>query len=238
MDPILRIAERHGIPVIEDAACALGAEYHGRQAGSLGTTGVFSFHPRKVITTGEGGMIMTSDSALAEQIQILRSHGAVRGSHYMSFVSAGFNYRLSDVHAAIGVVQMDRLDTILLGRRELAANYGEQLAGLEGVSAPLTPEGRTHTYQSYVVTLDEDLDRDRVIDDMRARGVETTLGTYSMHLQPYFRERFGIDDATLPNATRAHHGCLTVPLYPGMTRDDVENVVAALGASIAAQVGG
>ena len=238
MDPILRIAERHDIPVIEDAACALGAEYHGRQAGSMGTTGVFSFHPRKVITTGEGGMIMTSDSAVAEQIQVLRSHGAVRGAHYMSFVSAGFNYRLSDVHAAIGVVQMDRLDVILAGRRELATMYGELLARVEGATAPVTPEGRTHTYQSYVVTLDEGLDRDRVIDDMRAKGVETTLGTYSMHLQPYFRERFGIPDVDLPNATRAHHGCLTIPLYPGMTRDDVESVVAALGASIAAQGGG
>ncbi len=121
MQPILDIAQRHGIPVIEDAACALGAEYHGRQAGALGTLGVFSFHPRKVITTGEGGMIMTADRELAERVAILRSHGAVRGSHYMSFVSAGFNYRLSDVHAAIGVVQMDKLDTILSGRRELAA---------------------------------------------------------------------------------------------------------------------
>ena len=235
MDPILRVAERHGIPVIEDAACALGAEYHGRQAGALGTVGVFSFHPRKVITTGEGGMVMTSDDDLAGRIQILRSHGAVRGSHYLSFVSPGFNYRLSDVHAAIGVVQMGRLDVILSGRRKLAALYGELLAELDGATAPTTPEGRTHTYQSYVVTLDEDLDRDGVIDGMRERGVETTLGTYAMHLQPYFRERFGIEDGALPNATRAHQSALTIPLYEGMTLGDLEHVVVALGECIEEQ---
>jgi dTDP-4-amino-4,6-dideoxygalactose transaminase len=237
MDPILRVAERHGIPVIEDAACALGAEYHGRQAGGLGTAGVFSFHPRKVITTGEGGMIMTSDDDLAERIQILRSHGAVRGSHYLSFVSAGFNYRLSDVHAAIGVVQMNRLDVILSGRRDLATVYAGLLAGVDGATAPVTPRGRTHTYQSYVVTLDEDVDRDGVIDGMRERGVETTLGTYAMHLQPYFRERFGIPDADLPNATRAHRSGLTIPLYQGMTHEDIEKVVAALGECIEEQRG-
>lgn len=235
MDPILRVAADQGVPVIEDAACALGAEYHGRQAGALGKVGVFSFHPRKVITTGEGGMIMTADDDLAEQFQVLRAHGAVRGAHYMSFVSAGYNYRLSDVHAAIGVVQMDRLESILSGRRELAAVYGELLDGLDGVSAPVTPQGRTHTYQSYVVTLAEDLDRDRIIDSMRGRGIETTLGTYGMHLQPYFRERFGIDDAELPNATRAHWSSLTIPLYAGLSRSDLEEVVGALGNSIEEQ---
>lgn len=235
MDPILEIAGRHGIPVIEDAACALGAEYHGRQAGGLGTLGVFSFHPRKVITTGEGGMIMTADEQLADSIRVLRSHGAIRGSHYMSFVTAGFNYRLSDVHAAIGVVQMDRLQAILSGRRALAEVYAGLLADVDGVTAPVTPDGRTHTYQSYVVTLDADIDRDRVIDGMRDRGIETTLGTYGMHLQPYFRDRFGIADDRLPNATRAHRSCLTIPLYEGLTRADLEQVTGALDVCIREQ---
>lgn len=238
MGPILEVAARHGIPVVEDAACALGAEYHGHQAGALGTLGVFSFHPRKVITTGEGGMIMTADDELAARIQVLRSHGGVRGAHYLDFVEAGFNYRLSDVHAAIGVVQMDRLERILSSRRELADVYAELLAGVDGATAPVTPEGRTHTYQSYVVLLDADLHRDRVIEGMRARGIEVTLGTYGLHLQPYFRERFGIDDALLPNATRAHRGALTIPLYEGLTRDDLERVTEALAGCIEEQRGG
>lgn len=235
MDPVIEIAAKHDLPVIEDAACALGAEYHGRQAGSLGTAGVFSFHPRKVITTGEGGMITTSDSALADRLRVLRSHGAVRGSHFMSFVDAGFNYRLSDVHAAIGVVQMSRLEEILVGRRALAAQYAELIDGIDGVEAPYVPEGRSHTYQSYVVTLDTAIDRDKVIDAMRSRGVETTLGTYSMHLQPYFHERFGIPDHQLPNATTAHRSCLTIPLYLGLDKADLERVVESLHDAIAEQ---
>lgn len=232
MDPINRVAERHGIPVVEDAACALGAEYHGRQAGALGTAGVFSFHPRKVITTGEGGMVTTADASLAERIAVLRSHGSVRGTHYMSFVDVGFNYRLSDILGAIGVVQMGRLGEILQGRRECAEMYERLLAGVDGVTVPVVPPGRTHTYQSYVVLLDEDIDRDGVIDGMRARGIETTLGTYGMHLQPVFRERYGIPDAVLPNSTRAHHSALTIPLYGQLNEADIERISAALRESV------
>lgn len=234
MGPIAEVAKRHGLPIIEDAACALGAEYHSRQAGALGDLGVFSFHPRKVITTGEGGMVMTADSALADRIKVLRSHGAVRGSHYLSFVDVGFNYRLSDVLGAIGLVQMTRLNDILSARREHAALYGELLSGIDEVRTPAVPEGRTHTYQSYVVLLDEAVSRDGVIDEMRARGVETTLGTYGLHLQPAFRERYGIDDEQLPNATRAHHSALTIPLYGQLNEGDLERVATALKASILA----
>jgi len=232
MDPILGIAARYGIPVLEDAACALGAEYNGRQAGALGTAGVFSFHPRKVITTGEGGMIMTADDELSDRLTVLRSHGAVRGERFMHFVDAGFNYRLSDVHAAIGVVQMGRLQSILDGRRRYAAIYGELLSDIEDVTVPNVPAGRTHTHQSYVVLLDDGIDRDRVIDGMRARGIETTLGTYSMHLQPYFAEQFDIADAMLPNATRAHRQALTLPLYQQLTEGQLQEVADALRAVV------
>ncbi|KTR86490.1 DegT/DnrJ/EryC1/StrS family aminotransferase [Leucobacter chromiiresistens] len=228
MDAINAEAARIGVPVIEDAACALGGTYRGRQAGALGTAGVFSFHPRKIITTGEGGLITTSDDALAERVAVLRTHGAVRGSHYMSFVDAGYNYRLSDVHAAIGVAQMAKLDAIMAGRRALAATYGEALAGVAGVAAPHVPEGTEHAYQSYVVLLDEGIDRNAVIDAMRAAEIETTLGTYSMHLQPYFRDRFGIADEQLPQATRAHASALTLPLYPQLAESDVLRVVETL----------
>lgn len=234
MDPINAIAARHGIPVIEDAACALGAEYHGRQAGALGTAGVFSFHPRKVITTGEGGMVMTADAALGERLAVLRSHGSVRGSHYMSFVDVGFNYRLSDILGAIGVVQMTRLAEILSARRDRADSYRHLLADVEGVTVPVVPEGRTHTYQSYVVLLDDDVDRDGVIDEMRSREIETTLGTYGMHLQPVFQQRYGIADEALPQATRAHRSALTLPLYGALEESDLERVAVALRESVSA----
>lgn len=228
MDPINAIAARHGIPVIEDAACALGATYGRGEAGSLGTVGVFSFHPRKLITTGEGGMVTTSDDDVAQRIAILRSHGAVRGPLYLSFVDAGYNYRLSDVHAAIGIAQMARLEHILARRRELATTYGALLSTIPGVTVPVVPDKNLHSYQSYVVLLAEEIDRDAVIVAMKERGIETTLGTYSLHLQPYYRERFGIDDSALPRATRAHHSALTLPLYPQMSDDDLATVATAL----------
>lgn len=232
MDPINEIAARRGLPVIEDAACALGGLYHGRPAGSLGDAAVFSFHPRKIITTAEGGMITTDDDALSDRISVLRAHGALRGELFMEFVDAGFNYRMSDVHAAIGSAQMRKLPSILDGRRGAATALSERLSGIDGARVPLSPEGVLHTYQSYVVLLDDDVDRDGVIRTMRARDIETTLGTYGMHLQPYFRARFGIPDEALPETTRAHHQALTLPLYPQLTGDELDLIAAALGESI------
>lgn len=232
MDPINEIATRHGMPVIEDAACALSGSYKGRQAGSLSTAGVFSFHPRKIITTGEGGMIVTDDREVAEKVQVLRTHGAVRGELYLEFVEAGYNYRLSDVQAAIGVAQMNRIDHIVSRRAEVAAQLDASIAEIDGVRVPVVPEGTIHSYQSYVVLLDADVDRDQVIRLMKERDIETTLGTYSMHLQPYFRERFGIADAALPAATRAQHSALTLPLYPQLTEAEVHLIAENLDSCV------
>lgn len=233
MDPINEVARHHGLPVIEDAACALGASYHGRFAGSLATAGVFSFHPRKIITTGEGGMITTDDADLADRLQVLRTHGAVRGELFMEFVDVGFNYRMSDVHAAIGLAQLAKLDWILSRRRELARELSQRLDQISGVRTPVVPDGLEHSFQSYVVALDPSIDRDEVIRRMRGHDVETTLGTYGMHLQPVFVERFGSQEARLPNATEAHRQALTLPLYPQLTPADLDTIAAALSASVA-----
>ena len=232
MDAINAVAARHELPVLEDAACALGGTYGGRHAGTLGTAGVYSFHPRKIITTAEGGMITTDDDELAKRIAVLRAHGAVRGELYMEFVEAGFNYRLSDVHAAIGLAQMTRIDDIVSGRRRAASELTSRISGIEGVQVPTEPAGTAHTFQSYVVLLDDGIDRDEVIRRMRTRDIETTLGTYGMHLQPYFRERFGIPDEALPHTTRAHHQALTLPLYPQLTEGDMDAIADALRLSI------
>lgn len=232
MDAINAVAAQHDLPVLEDAACALGGTYGGRHAGTLGTAGVYSFHPRKIITTAEGGMITTDDDELAKRIAVLRAHGAVRGELYMEFVEAGFNYRLSDVHAAIGLAQMTRIDDIVSGRRRAASELTSRVSGIDGVQVPTEPAGTAHTFQSYVVLLDDRIDRDEVIRRMRTRDIETTLGTYGMHLQPYFRERFGIPDEALPHTTRAHHQALTLPLYPQLTEDDMDAIADALRLSI------
>lgn len=233
MDDINKVAGRHGLPVIEDAACAVGGTFRGRAAGSMGTAGVFSFHPRKVITTGEGGMITTSDDALADQLNLLRAHGARRGELFMEFVAAGFNYRLSDIHAAIGVVQMGKLPAIVAERRRLAGALAERLTDIDGVTPPTAPAHVEPTFQSYVVSLDNDIERDDVIRSMRESGIETTLGTYGMHLQPYFQALMGDLAAELPHATRAHHQALTLPLYPGLGDDELDQVATALRSAVA-----
>lgn len=232
MDPINAISSAHGIPVIEDAACALAGTYHGRPAGALGTAGVFSFHPRKIITTGEGGMITTNDAAMAARLSVLRAHGAVRGELFMEFVDVGFNYRMSDVHAAIGLAQLPKLEMIVSRRRDLAAELSALLSEIPGVTPPSTPEGLEHTFQSYVVMLDDGIDRDAAIRRMRELDIETTLGTYGMHLQPAFVGRYGDLTDALPNATRAHRQALTLPLYPQLTSTDLATIAGALRTTI------
>jgi dTDP-4-amino-4,6-dideoxygalactose transaminase len=232
MEPILGVAERHGLAVIEDAACALGATYRGRQTGSFGLAGCFSFHPRKSITTGEGGMITTSDDALAERIRLLRSHGGVREGGRFRFEAAGFNYRLSDILAAVGVAQMRKLEAFLAARRRVAGWYDRSLENVGGVRLPFVPSEATHTYQSYVVLLDEAVDRDAVIAALRADGIETTLGTYALHDQPFFARTYGLRPGDRPNSHRAFSSSLALPLHGGMVETDVGEVVAALRAAL------
>lgn len=234
MESINQIAQKYQIPVIEDAACALSGTYKGNQAGSLGDIGVFSFHPRKIITTGEGGMVFTSNPELAEKISVLRSHGAVRGELFMEFIDAGYNYRLSDVHAAIGLAQMNKLDFIVQQRSFLAAKLSSQLESVGEVIIPTVPSPNHHAFQSYVIQLSETIDRDAVIRSMKARGVETTLGTYSMHLQPFFQNKYGLKDSDFPISTHAHYKALTLPLYPQLSEEDLENIVLQLKNSIQA----
>lgn len=234
MGSVMEIADRHGLAVIEDAACALGASYRGRPCGSIGTAGCFSFHPRKSITTGEGGMIITGDDALAARITLLRSHGGIRERGRFSFEAAGFNYRLSDILAAVGVAQVRKLDKLLDARRRVAGWYDRALAGTSGLRLPVVPEWGEHTYQSYVVLLDPALDRDAVIEQLRGEGVESTLGTYALHAQPYFSRTLRMRPGDLPNSFRAFTSSLALPLHAGLEQGDVDYVAERLRSAIGA----
>ena len=231
-DPILEIASKHGLPVIEDAATTIGARYHERYCGNLTTLGCFSFHPRKVITTGEGGMITTNDSDLAERIKLLRSHGGVKTGHRFEYEAAGFNYRLSDLQSAVGVAQMDKLSSIISSRRELASGLTARLSALADIRLPSEPKWGGHIFQSYVVLLDEALDRDGAIDAMKTRGVEATMGTYALHDQPFFQRQYGYQAGQLPNSHAAFTRSITLPLYPQMTETDLDTIAHALTESI------
>ncbi|HJP71900.1 MAG TPA: DegT/DnrJ/EryC1/StrS family aminotransferase [Candidatus Limnocylindria bacterium] len=234
MDPVRAIADRHGLAIVEDAACALGATYDGQQVGTFGMAGCFSFHPRKSITTGEGGMITTADDALADQIRLLRSHGGVRVDNRFTFEAAGFNYRMSDILAAVGVAQMRKLPAFLEARRRVAGWYGEALADAHDLRLPVIPDGSTHTFQSYVVLLDEGLDRDAVIRRLRDDRIETTLGTYALHAQPFFARSFGYRRGDRPRSLRAFDSSLALPLHGGMIEGDVARVADRLRSALSA----
>ncbi len=227
MDSILILAKKHKLYVVEDAACALGTIYYGKKCGSLGTTGCFSFHPRKAITTGEGGMITTNNYDLAQKIKILRNHGGIREKGRFRFVAAGYNYRMSDIAAAIGVAQMKKLNSIIIKRRNIATLLTEKLKKVKGVRLPTQPKWGGHVFQSYVVLLDKHLDRDKIIEWMFRKGIETTIGTYALHDQPFFNEFLGKNDS-LSNSHKAYKQSLTLPLYPQMKEKDIQYIADSL----------
>lgn len=230
LDGAAALADRHGLVLVEDAACALGAGRGDRRCGSWPMAGCFSFHPRKVITTGEGGMITTDDDELFARLDLLRNHGGSPGAVGMVFRLNGFNYRMSEIQAALGLAQMARLDDLVAGRQAGAAAYLERLADVAEVRVPIPADGHC-TFQSFVVLLDDTIDRDAVVRGMRARGVETTLGTYAAHAHPAFAP-FGYAAGDLPRSWRAERQSLTLPLWPGMPEGVVDQVVDALAACL------
>jgi dTDP-4-amino-4,6-dideoxygalactose transaminase len=233
MDPILALARERGVPVIEDAACALATTYFGRSCGGLGTAGCFSFHPRKAITTGEGGMITTRDDELAKSIVLLRSHGGVRRGNRFTFEAAGFNYRLSDILAAVGVAQLRKLESMVARRRAAASRYRDLLAEMDLLRLPVEPAWGGHVYQSFVVLLDEGIDRDAVIRTLAEQGIETTLGTYALHREPFFGRSFGYQPGDLPASDAAYRRSLALPMYATLEADDQAYVADQLRAALA-----
>lgn len=224
MDPVLEVARAHRLHVIEDAACALGATYRGRKCGAMGAANAFSFHPRKVITTGEGGMVTTNDAALAERVTRLRNHGQQVQDGRVRFVDAGLNYRMTDIQGALGVAQMDRLDGILARRAELAARYDAALAGVRGLTRPIVPDGLRSAWQGYVVRLDDDVDRGALQARLRGQEIETLIGTYAVSAQPHYAG----PGRPLPSARRAQEHCLSLPMHTRLADEDVDTVAAAL----------
>ncbi len=247
LDPILELAARHHLHVIEDAAPAIGATYRGRRVGSISPVTCFSFHPRKSITCGEGGMITTDDDALAAQARVLRSHGASISDlarHQASTVTLeeydelGYNYRMTDIQAAVGIEQLKKLDWILEQRRALGDRYARLLSRLPGIIPPYAPAEAPHTYQSYAVKLDPAVwpSRDAVMERMLERGIATRRGVMAIHLEPYYRRRFG--PVSLPVTEEATRQTILLPLYATMTESEQDLVVDALRAIICAPATG
>ena len=256
MDPILALARARGLWVVEDAACGFNAWYKGRHAGVLGDIGCFSFHPRKSITTGEGGMITTASDALAGRARSMRDHGASRSDLARHAGSAafllseydmlGYNFRLTDLQAAVGTAQMDRAHWIGEQRARLARQYDEALARFSSwLETPRTPPGYGHGYQAYVCLFRPDaptlanLDRlhdlrNRLMTRLEERGIATRQGTHAPVLQGFYRRKYGFTPESFPNSTIADRLSLALPLFPTLTDDEQGYVVQELGAAIAA----
>jgi perosamine synthetase len=234
MDRLNAVAHQHGLAVLEDAAPALGAMYKGKRVGGLGNVTCLSFHPRKVITAGEGGMVLTDDPAFANRARRLRTHGmslsdlqrhqapavAIEAYHDL-----GYNYRLSDLHAAVGMAQMQRLDFILMRRQQIAARYDEALAALDCLQLPFSSAEQPHSYQSYLIHVRPHAPkpREQVMQELFEAGIATRRGVMAIHLEPYYRRRF--PQVALPVTEAAAHSTLLLPIYTTMTESEQDYVI-------------
>ena len=230
MGELLALAERHDLLVIEDAACALGAELQGRRLGTWGQLGCFSFHPRKTLTTGEGGLICTADAVLAERLRSLRSHGMVRADGQIRFAEPGLNYRLTDLQAVLGRHQLPCLDGWIARRREIAALYRHELAGLEAkglLRLPFDLPG--HSYQTFMVVLAEQFERRAVIEHLATHGIEANLGAQSLSVLGLY-----YPSLAMQVGPELYRSGLAIPLHESMHDDQVLQVSAALKAALKA----
>jgi perosamine synthetase len=233
IDEIRAICDRRGLVVIEDAAEALGAKYKGRPVGSHGLSGVFGFYPNKQLATGEGGIVFTHSEEEWHLLKSLRNQGRdYRGGSWFHHVRLGFNYRWTDVQAAIGIGQLEKLERLLSLRAEVAARYTQLLEDVE--VEPLCADDQTHrrSWFVYVIALPGGADRDRVMAELRAEGIGTAEYVPCVHLQPYMRETYGFGEGTCPVAEGVASRTLALPFFPQLEAEDQERVVEALRAAL------
>ncbi len=241
LDPLYEIAEKHGLRVVEDAAHAIGTEYKGRRIGSLGDVQVFSFHPNKNMTTGEGGCVVTRDDKIAEIVALLRFHGMDReawnrfgkkGSQHYEIITPGYKYNMMDIQAALGLHQLGQLEGFIRRRTELALRYQKILAGWPQWSIPQAPSySHRHAWHLYTPLINPEaarMDRDAFMQGMKDRNIGTGLHYRAVHLYPYYREHFGFKRGDFPNAETISDRIVSLPLFPAMTDGDQDRVIAAM----------
>jgi perosamine synthetase len=233
LDPLLELCARHGLTLIEDACEALGAEYRGGPVGSHGHLAVFAFYPNKQMTTGEGGMVVTGSEEEWRLLKSLSNQGRADSGGWLEHARFGYNYRLDDIAAAIGIAQLEKLDLLLDLRNRVAARYAELLAGVDGVE-PLLANDADHkrSWFVYPVWLEPGVDREAVIARLDADGIDTSRYLPSIHLQPYMRERFGFAEGMCPVSEDASRRLLSLPFWSELDAEDQERVVEALRAAL------
>ncbi len=236
LDRLKAIADEHGIPLIDDACEALGAERNGVKLGAPGqaSAAVFAFFPNKQITTGEGGMVVTDDDRIAAMCRSLRNQGRGEGDHWLLHERLGFNYRMDELSAALGVGQLRRIEDLLQGRDQVADLYRQRLSGVTGVTVYPVAPGVRMSWFVYVVRLDAAIDRDRVARRLARCDIPTRPYFQPIHLQPFYRERFGYRGGELPVTEAAGRSCLALPFHTRLTAGEVDRVAAALEEAIVA----
>ncbi|RLG57681.1 MAG: glutamine--scyllo-inositol aminotransferase [Candidatus Hydrothermarchaeota archaeon] len=231
MDKIMEIAEEYNLKVIEDAACALGARYKNRYAGTIGDIGCFSFHARKGITTGEGGMVVTDNKDLAEKIRNLSVFGMTSAWDreksdkliISKFTDMGYNYKMSDITAAVGVAQLRKLYKIIKRKRELARYWDDKLEEIEFIEPPYVSENVLHVYQAYVALVDKRINRNKLIEKLMEKGIQTQIGTYASHIQPVYNS-----GQKCPNSLEIFNRSLALPIYYMLREEDIDMAASHL----------
>jgi perosamine synthetase len=230
-DRVCEIARRHNLPVIEDSCEALGSALNGQKAGTFGTFSTFAFYPNKQITTGEGGIILTDDDALADMCASLRNQGRGKGGGWLSHQRLGYNYRLSDINCALGIVQLSRIDEIKAKRRQVAEWYQEMLAGDKRLIVPAEQKGCEISWFVFVVRLAEESalkKRDKILEEMRNDGIQVSNYFPPVHLQPFMVERFGYKEGDFPVTEAMCKSTIAMPFYNNLTKDEVAFVCREL----------
>ena len=259
MGAITAIAERHKLWVVEDAACGFGSRYHGQHVGIQGETGCFSFHPRKAVTTGEGGMITTQSAELAEKLRRLRDHGAAmtdlqrhlgaRPYLLADHPDAGYNQRMTDLQAALGSAQMNRATDIISERQRLASRYDQAFTDLEWLQTPAILQGYEHGYQSYPCLFQPELAKNAAasrdshkieainaarngwMDQLQQQGISTRPATHAVHMLSYYKQKYGLEPEDFTSAFVANHCSISLPLFHGMTEDEQNYVIKVVRAA-------
>ncbi|MFC1922768.1 DegT/DnrJ/EryC1/StrS family aminotransferase [Chloroflexota bacterium] len=229
MDPICRVADEYGLKVIEDSCEALGAEYKGRNAGTIGDFGVFAFYPNKQMTTGEGGVIVTNEDQAADLMRSLRNQGRAPGDTWLQHQLLGYNYRLDEMSAALGEVQTTRLDEMILKRDQVASWYSERLVNIPGIEVPfVAPYTTRMSWFVYVIRFSGDINRDAIAERLSKRGVPARPYFIPIHLQPYMVSRFAYQSGDFPITEDLGQRSLAIPFSSIMTEDQVEFVCQAI----------
>mgnify|MGYP001576753127 FL=1 len=234
MVAIMKIAKKHNLIVIEDACESLGATWKGKSAGTFGQSGVFAFYANKQMTTGEGGMIVTNDRAVDELCRSLRNQGRTPDMQWLDHKYLGYNYRMDEMSAAVGLAQIEKIDFLIKKRREIAGWYAQELKKTDSlIEIPYTPPEATHTWFVYVIRIkNERINRNKVIQDLAKRGVSSKPYLPSIHLFSFYTDRFGYKKGDFPISEKISDSVLALPFYIGLTRQDIKTIVKKLGSTL------